>query len=99
LLRGVVTGDAAILRGISSVAASGADLTVLWSILPRDGSAVGVRPLAAGDLATAFARHGLDVRELRQASLDEIHATRSSWAKRLGAGTTRPVTLLRATRR
>jgi 16S rRNA (adenine(1408)-N(1))-methyltransferase len=49
-------------------------------------------------LAAAYARHGLRLVEARPATAEEVAASRSSWAKRLGAGAARPVTLLRLRR-
>lgn len=55
--------------------------------------------LGTGDgrhvLAAAYARHGIDLLEARPATPDEVAQSRSTWAKRLRAGTARPVTLLR----
>ena len=60
--------------------------------MPRDG--VPAVP-AAAELATAYARHGLELVEARPATGAEVAASGSSWAKRLRAGSARPVTLLR----
>jgi 16S rRNA (adenine(1408)-N(1))-methyltransferase len=51
------------------------------------------------ELAAAYARHGLELRECRPATAAEVRASGSSWAKRLRAGAERPVTLLRIARR
>jgi hypothetical protein len=68
----------------------------LVSVLRRDGAPAGP---AAAELAVAYARHGLRLVEVRPATAGEVAASRSSWAKRLRAGTAaRPVTFLRATR-
>jgi hypothetical protein len=61
--------------------------------VPRDG--VPAIPPAA-ELAAAYARHGLELVEARPATATEVAASGSSWAKRLRAGKTRPVTLLRS---
>ena len=95
LLRGVLGGDDAVLAGIAQLAAPGASVTALVSVVPRDG----VGPLPSfGVLAAVYARHGLALVESRPATAADIAACGSSWAKRLGAGSTRPVTVLRATR-
>jgi 16S rRNA (adenine(1408)-N(1))-methyltransferase len=99
LLRGFVTGADEVLGPIGDVAAPGADLTALWSIEPRDAATVGVIPPPPDAIVRSFDRHGLDVKEIRPASVEEIRATGSTWAKRLGAGTARTVTLLRAMKR
>ena len=81
-----------MLDGVARLFAAGAEATVLVSVVERDG----VPPLPAADeLAAAYARHGLRLVEARPAAPQEIAASGSSWAKRLRAGTARPVTLLR----
>jgi len=66
------------------------------SVVPRDGvPAVPPR----GRIAAAYARHNLALLEARPATAAEIAASHSSWAKRLRAGSARPVTLLRFERR
>jgi hypothetical protein len=88
----VLVRDEAVVAGISQLLAPGAAGVVLVSVLPRDG--VPAMPRRA-ELAAAYARHGLDLSEARAATNDEVAASSSSWAKRLRAGTARPVTLLR----
>jgi 16S rRNA (adenine(1408)-N(1))-methyltransferase len=95
LLRGVLGGDEAVLAGIARLAAPGASISSLVSVVPRDGVPA-VPP--EGELAAAYARHGLRLVEARPATADEIAASGSSWAKRLRAGRARPATLLRAVR-
>ena len=95
LLRGVLGGDDAVLAGIAALTAPGATVTSLVSVVERDG----VPGLPASDaVAASYARHGLRLVEARPATGAEIAASGSSWAKRLRAGSARPVTLLRATR-
>jgi 16S rRNA (adenine(1408)-N(1))-methyltransferase len=84
-----------VLAGIARLAAAGASIAALVSVVPRD--AVPAVP-PAGELAAAYARHGLRLVEARPATAAEVAASGSSWAKRLRAGSERPVTLLRATR-
>jgi 16S rRNA (adenine(1408)-N(1))-methyltransferase len=81
-----------VLAGVARLLAPGAAGTVLVSVVPRDG--VPAVPPAA-DLAAAYARHGLELVEARPATGAEVAASRSSWAKRLRAGSARQVTLLR----
>jgi hypothetical protein len=50
------------------------------------------------ELAARYAAHGLTLLEWRPASPQEIEFTRSSWARRLGAGERRPAWLLRLVR-
>jgi hypothetical protein len=83
-----------VLAGIAALLAPGAELTMLLSVIPRDG----VPPVpGAGAIRAAYERHGLSLAEARAATADEVAASRSSWAKRLRAAATRPVTLVRAT--
>jgi 16S rRNA (adenine(1408)-N(1))-methyltransferase len=94
LLRGLVGAGARVLPAISRLCRTGATVQAIWSLTARDASAA-----IAPDpdwLVDRFDAEGLQVVELREASLEEIAATGSSWAKRLGAGRDRPATLLRA---
>jgi 16S rRNA (adenine(1408)-N(1))-methyltransferase len=82
-----------VLDGVAQLLSPGATAAVLLSVLPRDG-APALR--APDELAAAYARFGLQLLETRPATPAEVAASRSSWAKRLRAGTAaRPVTLLR----
>ena len=92
LLRGVLGDDDAVLAGLAGLLAPGATGSVLWSVVPRDGIAAAPPP---HQLAAAYARHGLSLVESRPATAGEVAASHSTWAKRLKAATTRPVTLLR----
>lgn len=92
LLRGVLGHDEAVLAGVASLLAPGAEGSILLSVVPRDGVPA-VPPREA--LAAAYARRGLSLVEARPARSEEVAASGSSWAKRLRAGTDRPVTLLR----
>jgi 16S rRNA (adenine(1408)-N(1))-methyltransferase len=82
-----------VLAGVAELLAPGVEAVVLVSVVPRDG--LPAIP-AAGDLRGAYARHRLELAEVREATAEEVTGSRSSWAKRLGAGAPRPVTLLRA---
>ena len=92
LLRGVVGADPEVLAGIALVAKPGAEVRALFSVTERDGLGVTDRVDRV-----AFDEHRLQVVEDRPATVDEIEASGSSWAKRLRAGD-RPVTLVRAVR-
>jgi hypothetical protein len=92
LLHGILGRDDAVLAGIAQLLAPGAVGLVLVSVVPRDG--VPAVP-SLGALRATYARHGLELIGVRPATRDEVIASRSSWAKRLRAGTARPVTLLR----
>ena len=50
-------------------------------------------------LQEPFAAAGFEFRDLRPATVAEIDATGSSWAKRLRAGVDRPAMILSAVRR
>lgn len=75
LLRGVLARDEAVLAGIAALLAPGAAGTALVSVVPRDG----VPPVPPPrDLATAYARHDLELLEVRPATAAEIAASGSS---------------------
>jgi 16S rRNA (adenine(1408)-N(1))-methyltransferase len=94
LLRGILGYDAAVLAGAAQLLAPGAEATALVSVVARDGVPAVPSP---AELGSAYARHGLCLTDARPATPAEIAASHSSWAKRLRAGTARPVTLFRAT--
>jgi 16S rRNA (adenine(1408)-N(1))-methyltransferase len=80
-----------VLAGIARLLAPGAIATVLVSVVPRDG----VPPIPPESaLRAAYGRHGLELKEARPATPQEVAASGSSWAKRLRAGRGRPVTRL-----
>ena len=81
-----------MLAGVARLMAPGATVTVLVSVVPRDGLP-GLPE--RGELEDAYARQGLTV-ETRPATAAEVAGSASSWAKRLRAPLDRPVTLLRA---
>ena len=87
--------DDTVLAGIAALLAPEGEGAVLLSVVPRDGVPAVPPP---GELAAAYARHGLELVEARPATLAEVAASGSSWAKRLRAGTARPVTRLRLRR-
>ena len=84
--------DREVLAGIAALRAPGAEIRALVSVVERDGVA-GVP--GAPRLAAAYAEQGLRLEELRPATDAEVAASGSTWAKRLRAGSARPVTLLR----
>ena len=98
LLRGIVRAEPAVLRGLAALARPGAPLRLLLSIGARD-AASGVRPedlLGIRLCAGRFADAGLWLERCQQATTDEVNASGSSWAKRLGAR--RPVLSMRLRR-
>jgi len=84
--------DSDVLAGIAALRAPGAEIRALVSVVERDGV-----PGLPDErrLAAAYAEHGLRLVELRPATGAEVAASGSTWAKRLRAGSARPVTLLR----
>ena len=90
LLRGVLGQDDAVLRGLACLLIVGGRLEALVSVTPRD-HVPGVdelTPAHEARIAMAAAAAGLDLVAFRPATPDEVAATGSSWARRLGA---RPV--------
>jgi 16S rRNA (adenine(1408)-N(1))-methyltransferase len=98
LLSGLVGPDGDdVVRSLSSICRPGATVTVVWSLTAHDVGAP--RQASPREIRARFSSVGLEVVELRAASPAEVAATGSSWAKRLGAGTRRGATVLRARRR
>jgi 16S rRNA (adenine(1408)-N(1))-methyltransferase len=100
LLRGVVNGEAGVVAGVARIARPGCTVTAVLSVEePERGLGLPLLDdsLAAG-LASAYARHGLALTEWRPAGERDLAETRSSWAKRLGAGRRRGAWLLRLAR-
>jgi 16S rRNA (adenine(1408)-N(1))-methyltransferase len=97
LLRGIVCAEGPVLANLARIAAPGATLEVLWSVTDRDRAALG--PVPTRPAEEPFAAAGFEFRDLRPATVAEIDATGSSWAKRLLAGVDRPPMILSAVRR
>ena len=101
LLAGVLGVDAGgLAAGLARITHLGSDVTAMLSVTERE-RALGLPLLDASlerTLAARYAAHGLALAEWRPASRREIADTRSSWAKRLGAGKGRPVWLVRLVR-
>lgn len=96
LLSGLLTADPGILGGVAAVTRPGATVTLLLSVTDHDR--LGLRPITAEmltDLACRYAELGLEMTNARPATVEEVTASRSTWAKRLGVGTKRPAWLLR----
>jgi len=99
LLRGLLAADRAMMAGVTRLMRPGAVLSLVVSAVARDGG-VGVEPICDDTLhrvADAYRNHGLTVIEARKATAEDVTATHSTWAKRLGAGVRRQAWLLRAT--
>lgn len=100
LLRGLAGCEPALASGLARITRPGATLTAVLSVTERERG-LGLPPLdgsLAEDLAAGYAGHGLTLTEWRPAGEREIGETRSSWAKRLGAGARRNAWLLRLVR-
>jgi 16S rRNA (adenine(1408)-N(1))-methyltransferase len=100
LLRDIVGGQVALVEGLAALLRPGGELTILLSLTDRDaglGDVPTVLDVEALEPARrAFLGCGLDPESPRPATLDEVHATGSSWARRIGAGTAgRPAWILR----
>jgi hypothetical protein len=90
LLRGCVGADGAVADGLGLLVATNGTLEVMLAPAERDG--LGAFPATPGELVEAVARtfeaRGLEVIDARQASPEEVAATGSSWARRLGVART-----------
>jgi 16S rRNA (adenine(1408)-N(1))-methyltransferase len=98
LLRGLLAADPQVMAGLVRVMRHGATLSLLVSSTARDRGA-GVGPVderALAALAVDYGLHGLAVTGVRPATPADVAAARSTWGKRLGAGTRRPAWLLEA---
>lgn len=103
LLTGILDGDDQVVGGLVQLLRPGGRLTIVASVVERDGvpgtprldtaSAAG----AARRVVTAGAGR-LDPVECREAGTEDVAATHSTWAKRLGVGRSRPAWLLRFVR-
>ncbi len=89
LLRGVLgLDDGAVLAGIAAILAPTGRLEILASVVPTDG----VADLRALDdehepaVRAAWRTAGLRLETMGPASIEDVRATGSSWARRLGAG-------------
>jgi 16S rRNA (adenine(1408)-N(1))-methyltransferase len=89
LLRGVLGHDEAALAGVATLLAPGATAHVLFSVTARDGV-----PEPHPRLGAVYVSAGLQLAEIRPATAAEIAASGSTWAKKLRAGSARPVTRL-----
>jgi 16S rRNA (adenine(1408)-N(1))-methyltransferase len=101
LLRGTLGLEPRAMAGLASLAGSTGRLEALLSVEARDG--LGDLAGAARDearLSAAWAALGFELDELRLAEPEEVAASGSSWARRLGATSAqgRPVMCLRLSR-
>lgn len=98
LMRGVIAHDDVVLDALVRLLRPGGTLTVLLSILPRDGVADLVTP-DLDRIARAYEERGLSVTGIRALTRADVHSAASSWGKRLDAGGARPGLYIRALRR
>ena len=87
LLRGTLALDDAAAAGIARLVRTGGSLEAFVSITERDG--LGLPRLCLEDgpsIARRWACHGLKLVIFEPASPEQIAATGSTWARRLGAG-------------
>jgi len=91
LLRGILGLDAAVAAGIVSLVAADGTIELLLAPAARDRLIdLPTETHAIAEAATiAFEPYGLRVVEAREASIDEIRASQSTWAKRLLGGSRR----------
>lgn len=88
LLRGVLALDPMAAAGIAGLLAPGGRVRALVSVADRDAANARLAPLRAADrdrLAERWARFGLRLTAFEPATVQEVHATGSTWARRLGA--------------
>ncbi len=100
LLAGVLEVRPEIAAGLAVIAKPGASVTVVVSVTERE-KALGLpalEPALASSLARRYATYRLQVVDWRLATADDVAGTRSSWARRLGAGGRRDAWLLRLAR-
>ena len=86
LLRGVLGLDEDALRGVASIVRPGGRVEILVSVIPADRVA-GLPTLGRAferPIAVAWWSFGFDLESMRPASIEDLRATRSSWARRLG---------------
>ena len=94
LLRGALAGDESVFNAICRLPRSGGRLTLLLSVIDRDGAP----PLGDAEIARvarAYRASGFALLERRAITRADVDAARSSWGKRLDVGGTRPGHLLR----
>ena len=99
LLRGCLGLDPKVASGVAALVAAGGALELLLAPSTRDGLA-GLPTETADAVAAAaqtFGPFGFELVDGRTAASEEIAASGSTWAKRLGAG--RSVTVVRLARR
>ena len=86
LLRGVLGRDRAVMTGAAGLLAPGGRVEILVSVVPSDGidGLPALDERACAGIAAAWADVGLELTSICRATAEEVAATRSSWARRLG---------------
>lgn len=100
LLRGIVGGQEEVARDLADLLRPGGQLLTLLSLTEHDAGLGGVPAYldraSLEPAIAAFATAGLELIDCRPAERAEVLTTRSSWARRIGAGTARrPAWLVR----
>ena len=85
LLRGLIRADAAVLEPLARLVRPGGELRVILSAAPRDGLGE-ITPATLLAVRHDYARIGLGLRAVREATAADVRETRSSWSKRLAVG-------------
>ena len=94
LLRGVLGLDERVAQGIARLARPGGRVSAIVSVTPKDGlDGLGsIDPGALAGITDATQRFGLRLMATRQADVEDVRATRSTWGRRLlGGAADRPV--------
>ncbi len=98
LLRAILHGDRAVLGGIARLLRPSGQLRVLVSVVERDGvdglSRLDERHAREVASRVTDAVASLVLEACREATPEDVTASHSTWAKRLGVGQSRPAWLL-----
>ena len=86
LLRGALGRDPDALASLARMLGRGGRLDVTFALTDRDG----VAPPTDEELERSYAEAGLELIAHRPATADEIAATATTWARRLGVGASAP---------
>jgi 16S rRNA (adenine(1408)-N(1))-methyltransferase len=94
LLRGLLVADPVVVGPLAATLRMGGEMRVLLSASERDG----YRDVRASDvraIAVAYRGCGVELIDARVATMSDLAASRSAWAKRLGVGRTRSAVFAR----
>jgi 16S rRNA (adenine(1408)-N(1))-methyltransferase len=98
LLRGVLAEDDAVLSALARLPRAGGSLTVLLSVVPRDGVGAELGQARLSRISCEYQERGLRIRETRPLTTADVRESGASWGKRLGAGGSRPGLYIHAIR-